>query len=65
MRFRRVPVRIVHGWIVASPLRASWSSNAFVKPWTNMSAMVRRCRAQFRSASAALTARPATAGFQF
>ena len=32
---RRVPVRIVPGWIAASPSRASQSSNAFVKPWAS------------------------------
>jgi hypothetical protein len=49
---RRVPVRIVPGWIVASPSRASWSSNAFVNPWASMAAAVRPCCASASSLSA-------------
>src|SRR5580700_2952732 len=49
---RRVLVHIVPGWIAASPSRASRSSNAFVKPWANMSATVRPCGASASSLSA-------------
>jgi hypothetical protein len=40
------------GWIAASPSSASRSSNAFVKPWANMSATVRPCCASASSWSA-------------
>jgi hypothetical protein len=49
---RRVLVHIVPGWIAASPSRASRSSNAFVKPWANMSATGRPCGASASSLSA-------------
>jgi hypothetical protein len=49
---RRVPARVVPGWIVASPSRESRSSNAFVKPWANISATVRPCSESASSRSA-------------